>query len=244
MQFNTHATNNDLVSDCKFLITGSYTGTIDYHINDMTRSANNKLSEVASLIMKHDNRWEFDDDNFETLPIGTTDLVAGQQDYEIAVADFLNIQEVQIKDDKGNWIVIQPVDRNKGKAQRLSDLEEEDGLPLYYDKLGSSIFLYPKPAAGNVTATQGLRVRFQRNPSYFLTTDTTKEPGFPRIFHRIVSIGMALDYCLSNELSNKLERLKMEEVAIRESIEDYYTERNKDEQLKMSLNNDDNDIVY
>jgi len=45
MVYNSHATNQDLVSDIKFLLTGSATGTIDYGINDITRSCN-RLSEV------------------------------------------------------------------------------------------------------------------------------------------------------------------------------------------------------
>ena len=244
MQFNTHATNNDLVSDCTFLITGSYTGTIDYHINDRTRSANSALNEVVSTIMMADNRWEFEDDNHEDIAIGSTNLVAGQQDYEIEAGDFLSISEVAVKDDQGYWKVLSSVDRNKGTAQTLADLEHDDndGLPLYYDKMGNSIFLYPKPKAANVTSSSGLRIKFQRIPSYFTTTDTTKEPGYNPIYHRLISLGMAIDYCISNELSNKLEILKREKEGMMTQLIDSYVERNKDEQLQMRLNNDDNDI--
>jgi hypothetical protein len=244
MQFNTNVNHNDLVSDCTFLLTGSYNGTLDYEIEDMTRSANSKLNEIVSLIMRADNRWEFDDENFETIPIGKSNLVAGQQDYEVLADDFLNIQEVLVKGSDGNWKVLDPLDRNEGNAQKLTDLEKDsnNGMPIYYDKMGSSIFLYPKPSAAKVTTTLGLKVIFQRTPSYFAIDDTTKEPGFLKTSHRAISLGMAIDYCLANELDNKLERLKREDETMRVAIEGYYANRNKDEQTRMTLNNDD--ITY
>lgn len=237
MQFNSETNNNDIVSDCTFLITGSYNGTIDYHINDRTRSANNKLNSVVSLILRADNRWQFDDDNFENLPEGTTDMVSGQQDYEIPVSDFLTILEVLVKDQNGDWKVLDAIDRNKGKAQDLADLESDDnnGLPLYYDKSGSSLYLYPKPSGTYTTLSGGLKVRFQRNPSYFTVTDTTKEPGIAKPFHRSISIGMATDYCLANGLIQKLQLLKEEDARMSESIVEHYSSRNRDEQPKMRL---------
>src|SRR5687768_314273 len=146
MQFDGHSTNDDIVSDITFLLTGRYDGSVDYHINDITRNINRRFDELVGVILRADGRWQWDDNNQTTLPIFTDNLVAGQNDYEVSAASFLNIFEVAVKKADGKWQVLKPVDRNKGKAQALQDLEDsDDGLPEYYDKIGNSLILYPAP---------------------------------------------------------------------------------------------------
>ena len=75
---------------------------------------------------------------------------------------------------------------------------KKDGLPMYYDKQGSSLLLYPAPAAGNVTLTAGLKVFFKRTADNFTlaqVTTGTKEPGFVSTCHMILAYKAALPYC-------------------------------------------------
>ena len=229
-----------LVKDIKFLITGSSAGTLDFSDVDIADSINRHLDNVVSTILKADGRWQWDDNNFTTLPIGTTTLVAGQQDYEISGANFLNISEVSVLDNNGVWQALTAIDR-KGKAQTLLDEEKisNNGLPKWYDKMGNSILLYPKPAADKVTLSAGLKVVSQRKAGYFISTDTTKTPGFAPIYHRILSIGAAIDYCLANGLSQKKSELEVEKIKMEQGIIEFYADRSKDDQPRIKLQQED-----
>lgn len=201
-----------------------------------TRLLNEGLNEVTSLILKSDGRWQFDDSNNTDLPIGTTDLVttAGseQQDYSFAVTH-LKILGVEILDSDGNWRTLTPIDQVDLMDNSVTDFLKTPGLPLYYDKLGASVFLYPKPLASTVTETAGLKVRFQRPPSYFVYTDTTKVPGFNSLYHGLVALIACRDYALSKPMkiaSGLVERVKL----MKDELAENYTLRNKDERINIS----------
>lgn len=241
MQYNNTTTQQGIVQDIKFLLTGKYNGSIDYEDEDILRNVNARLDQVVSEIMRADGRWEFDDNNFDTLPIGTTTLVDGQQDYEISVGDFLNVHELSVKDINGNYQELKPVDRNKGTAQELLDLEKtsNNGLPRFYDKMGNTILLYPKPSASKVTLSEGLKVVFQRQPSYFVSGDTTKSPGFASPYHRLLSVGAAIDWTFPNEAERKRVTLQAEWDKLMAGLIDYYADRSKDEQPRIRLEHED-----
>ena len=194
-------TYTSIVSDIKFLITGSSTGTLDYSVADICSNVNNWYNRVVSLIMRADSRWEWDDDNYETLPVATTNLVSGQADYNIASSTFLNLIRLEMKDQSGNAIFLNPISYEDKKGVAMTEWQKTNGTPHSYDKVGNSFILYPTP---NYSSTAGLKAYFQRVPSYFESDDTTKTPGFNPLFHRLLSVGPAYDYCLSNGLTTKL----------------------------------------
>ena len=109
------------------------------------------------------------------------------------------------------------------------------GMPQKYDKIGNSIFLYPKPSSSYVTLAKGLKAYFQRNVTYFTTTDTTKEPGFAAPFHRILSVGAAYDYCLANGMPDKMKSLEKEIAKIESGLITFYSQRDRDEKVTMRL---------
>ena len=235
-QFSGHATNQDIVSDVRWLISGSPTGATDYGINDLTRNVNRWYDRIVSLIMKADGRWEFDDDNYETLPVSTTNLVSGQADYNIASASFLNLIRVEIKDSSGNGIFLEPISYEDRRGVAMTEWAKTNSTPQYYDKVGNSIVLYPTP---NYSSTAGLKVYFQRIASYFAYDSTTKEPGFAPIFHRLLSLGAAYDYCLLNSLNNKMVILSNEITKMETALIEYYSQRSKDEQPRIRLAKED-----
>lgn len=239
MQFNSHATNLDIISDIKYWLTGSATGTTDFGINDMTRSVNEYLNEIVSLILKCDGRWEWDDNNFTTLPVATTNLVSSQADYGISAADFLNIIRVEIKDPSGNGIQLEPISYEDKQGVAMTEWAKTNGTPTNYDKVGNSIILYPTP---NYASTSGLKIYFQRLPSYFAYDDTTKTPGFNPLYHRYLSMGAAADYCSINGMPDKYSMLMAKMADIRQRIVDDYSKRSRDEHLHMSVGKDGYDI--
>src|SRR5206468_3441721 len=128
--------------------------------------------------------WQFDDDNYTTLPEGTTNLVSGQSDYSFA-ATFLDVDWVKVKDAGGNWQMLDPIDQSQ-VDQALENYLITNGMPEMYDKVGDSVRLYPAPATASVTLTAGLKIGFKRTGSLFAATDTTKVPGFASPYHVIL----------------------------------------------------------
>jgi hypothetical protein len=96
--------------------------------------------------------------------------------------------------------------------------------------------LYPTP---DYSSTAGLRAYFKRDASYFAVTDTTKEPGFNPQFHRIISMGAALDYCLFAGMTNKFTLLQGEIAKLEEALINFYANRSKDEHPRMRVFNED-----
>lgn len=228
MVFSDTSTKLGLIQDCEQLLFGNY-GEISSNTNrlyDFTARLNRSLDKAVSKILSVDGRWQFDDSNYTDLPIGSTDLVSGQSDYTLSVAH-LDIIKVLAKDSAGNLRVIVPIDENDPIGIRYLNetTTQEVGIPQFYDKKGSSIFLYPAP---NYASSGGLVVHFQRGPSYFAYTDTTKTPGFASIFHRYVSLDAALDYAISKQLPQAANLATLVK-DMEQEMQDFLSKRSKDE---------------
>ena len=222
MQYSDPTTKQGLVQDTDFLV-----GTDDdsYPIAQKTRNFNNNYDKVASLIMRSDGKWEWDDNNFNTLPVGTTDLVANQPDYEVSDADFLEILRVEIVQQNGDFLFANPISYEDRFGVAMTEWQKTPGQPMFYDKVGNSLVLYPTP---NFDYVGGLRVYFKRNPSYFAVSDTTKEPGFARTYHRLLSYYTAIDYAIANSLDKKLATLYGEVVKMEKALQDFFASRARD----------------
>lgn len=188
--------------------------------NEYIRNANFALDSVLRKVYQVDGKWQHDDANNTTFPIDTTNLVAGQGDYGLP-ASIWRIHRVRVKNSDGKYITLKPLDR----AQVNDDLESATGVPEAYDKLGSGILIYPAP---NYSATAGVEVTYQRGSSYFLTTDTTKEPGIPPIFHRYISLYPARDYCATNEQGTQLAVVQNAIQALDQEVMELYSTRDRD----------------
>jgi hypothetical protein len=194
MQFNDSSGGQGIVQDVYFNV---HANSTTYLIADLTRNANAALDKVVSLILGADGRWQFDDKNSTDLPIGTTNLVANQQDYSFDT-EYLVILDVICSDQNGNDIRLIPIDNaDLGKEEALTQFMNVAGTPQYYDKVGDSILLYPKPS---YSYTGGLKAYFQRKISYFSTSDTTKEPGFAKHLHKYISLFASYEYARTKGL--------------------------------------------
>ena len=229
-------TYTQLSNDVKFWIAGDSTKTIDFTAADIVSSINAYYNEVVSIILSSDNRWEWDDNNFTTLPVSTANLVSGQRDYGITAATFLDLIRLEMKDSSGNWIQLKPISYSDKRGTAMTEWAKTDGTPHSYDKVGNSFILYPTP---NYSSTAGLKVYFQRPPSYFANDDTTKVPGFNPLYHRYLSMGAATDYCVVNDMTNRLKILLPKMADMRERIIDDYSRRSRDEHIKMKLRGED-----
>lgn len=237
MVYNDTSTNQGILQECESLLFDNQYGAITSNtslVQTFTRYANRALDRIVSLIMDADSRWQWDDNNNTDYPIATALLVSGQKDYAFSITQ-LNIARVEAQDSNGNYQRLLPIDVND-IITSVNSFENANGSPVFYDKLANSIFLYPTPSYSTVNdideEAQGLKIWFQRGANYFATTDTTKEPGFVSLFHRLVPLWMSYDYAFSRQLP-LADNLMMEIEKLEDQMQDFFLLRQKDEHKTM-----------
>lgn len=233
MQFSDPITNGGIVEMARRL---TNTDENTYPINNLTADINSVYADYVSIILASDTRWEWDDANFTTFPIATTDLVSGQRDYQFNQT-FLKILKVLVmQPDNNQFIELTEIDSQdsisnlEALSMNVNDIASNQGTPDAFDLIADSIRLQPIP---NYSQTAGLKVFFQRYESSFLPTDTTKEPGFPHPFHVGLAFGAAHLFALANTLP-QVDRLKQEDLACREGMKEYFSQRNKAERPRIT----------
>ena len=198
----------------------------------VVNSANDRLDKIMSYGISADRRFQLDDSNHTKLPIGVTDLVAGQADYSF------------LSDEQGNRIItitrlsLVDIVTNQEQLLQVTNIKDVnydsysygvlDGTPTKYDKIADNIVrLNYKPVAADV-AKYKLKFYFQRSPSYFAATDTVKEPGFANELHRGIVIQAAYDAAFTLGLQNV--NFLAEELAKEDQVmATYFSNRNSDE---------------
>lgn len=238
MTFNDTTNLNGLIQECETLVFGGNYGAISGNTNllkTFTRLINNGLDEITVMLLGADGRWQYDDTNYSDYPIATTNLVDSQQDY-VLDASHIKITGVEILDSEGNYYPIEPIDEMDIQDRDMATTEflEEAGMPRYYDIKSNSLFLYPKPSSTDVTTTNGLKVYFQREPSYFIYTDTTKKPGFASIFHDIPALFACAKYAKANSMTEKAREMDAMVARRLEDMQEFFRDRNVDDKLRIT----------
>jgi hypothetical protein len=196
-----------------------------YTVGEKTLNVNRWYDRATSLIIQSDGRWQWDDSNRTTLPIATTNLVAGQADYSLKT-DYIELERVEIMNSAGVFYEVKPYDISDVNCGPFQPATGTTGNPTLYDKNGNSIIFNVPPS---YSQTGGIRIYFKRIASYFLVSDTTKEPGFNPIFHRYLALGAAYDFALARDLPQE-ERLFREIQITEKAIQEEYQIRDKTEQ--------------
>ena len=208
MQFNDTTNRTGLIQECEFwtnLGVGGISGD-SVQLAEFTRLINNAgYDEVLPIVLSNDAKWQWDDPNHTDHPIATTDIVLGQPDYSF-VADehensILEIDELFAKDPTGVWHKLHAVDsKTDSHTERIFAQNTTNiGTPKRYDKLGTAIWLDPVP---NYEMTGGIRAVFKRSPVYFTDADTTKTPGIPQPFHRLLAMIPSRDWVAVHKPEN------------------------------------------
>ena len=227
MVFSSSANQNGIVEQARNLMGVDST---QYPTQKIVNSTNSWLDVVTGYAIGADRRFQFDDTNHTALPIGTTNLTAGQSDYSFLTDEqgntILNLTRIDILDSDGLYRQLQPIDQGNLDGIALDEWNKTNDKPVYYDKIADNIIrLYPTPAT---SVTAGLKFYFQRTPSYFVAADTTKAPGVPPLLHRGFVIASAYDGALAMGLNNQ-QALFIELQREREKMEEYFTHRETDE---------------
>jgi len=204
------------------------TDSTSYPTADKVRNLNRHYYKGVSDVLRTQGRQQFHDSiNLNVLPEKVFTLVDGQRQYALP-ADLLKLWAIEIKDASGNSFRLKEIDLNDPVMQRtITDLMETSGIPRYYDIKGEDMYLYPAPASGQVTLTDGGRVFYTPEIDQFTTADTTQEPALAEPFGRILSIGASIDWLMVNDTS-KVDRWRGEYEQLRAELRQFYSTRNKD----------------
>lgn len=197
MQYNSHATNQDIVTMANKLVKTSNTA---FPVEEKTLYANEACRIIWSWIHESYGGWLYDDKNNTDLPEATATLTSGQNSYTIPT-EASYILGVGVKDTGGTWHKLNPI-----TIEQIQDFSSEkafsetDSMPLYYRPVGNTIEIYP---ASNYTQSASLGLWYTRDISAFASTDTTKTPGFDTVHHEAVPTYIALQYARINQLDVK-----------------------------------------
>jgi len=225
MKINTpYNTHDSLYHDTLSFV--GISDTSQYPIVQFIRNANSWYRKADSWVWEAAGTWEFDDSNWTDLPVATSTLVDGQQDYTLP-STARKIDRAEVLDASENYQKLIPFDKSQiGDA--MDEFMETDGLPKYYDLVGNSILLYPAPATASVTVAKGLQLYFVRDISEFGVTDTSTEPGFDNHFHRIVSLGASYDFCLANGIDDRKKDVRGEIEQLHSELKEHYGFTNRE----------------
>lgn len=223
MQFSDTASNTGLCQDIDFMC---HTDTTSYPLKDKARNMNTWYRKTVSWIREAPSGWQYDDSNLTDLPIYLTTLVttsgSEQSDYELP-STAQKIERVEVLDNNNDYQLVKPMDKEQVTTEAMSEFRETPGIPRFYDLLGRSVILYPKPGASFTTTTSGLKLHVARDVDSFVATDTTQEPGFASNFHRILSLGASFDFeedtVKKNFFLGQIRELK-------EELVEFYSTRN------------------
>ncbi len=191
-----------------------------------TNYFNEAYSRYVTVAMKSDGKWQFDDNNYTDYPAAVTNLVANQQDYQF-LTTFLNIIAVEVQNASGVWYTLSEVDEQEMSNDHVSMSQRfiVPSQPWMFDRKANSIFLLPAP---NYNKTGGLKVKYQRPPSYFIYTDTSKVPGFAETFHEYLANYAIWKYAASKGMPFANTFKNMVDQAEQIEIPDFYSKREKD----------------
>lgn len=217
----------DLDTDARRL---TKTNAYSYPTDELTSSENRALERVTSLIREAEGRWQWDDSNETDFPIATTALVADQQDYSLEGTSHFRIERVEVQDEDGGWHKLASMDQADVYDEALTSFLNTAGTPAYYDKVGNSLFLYPKPSYSQAAS---LKLYHERGPDYFMESDSSKSPGFNPLFHRLISLWAAYDYAFINQLESA-DSLQGQIALMEDQLSEYYARRDRDEHIRLT----------
>lgn len=208
--------------------TGTQTSTTSsYTLAQKTLDINNAYVNFISLASKAAGKQQIDDTNNSTLPLLLSNLVSGTANYSFKVDEasptnqVLQLQKLRIKDANGKWTdYLTQIDKI---SVDISQFQDVTGTPEYYDLIGDNVVFYPTP---NYNSTDGIEFTVTRTPVYFLTSDTTKKPGIPDMFHEYLVLRPAYFFCVAKGLPQAVAYRDMM-LLMEKEIQHYYSNRNK-----------------
>lgn len=239
MTFSDTTAKNGAIQTCEF-----WTNLGDAGISGdatllkvFTARINEAFDRLMPFLLSWGSVLKWDDLNQTDLPIGTFNIVSGQSDYTIATddnsLDILNITNVQILPSATATVYMDVKEMTMDDPyaiHAMAPASTDTGTPTHFLKRGNTIHFWPQP---NYSVTSGGKIFFEREQSYFVSTDTTKEAGIPKPFHGLLPLYASYDWLLVNkpanaELITRIEaQISRRERELRDAISGRFPAREK-----------------
>lgn len=192
---------------------------------------NNTVSRLWGLIFQAYGGWVYDDSNQTDLPQAYTNLVADQRRYSLP-SYALSVLRVDVTDASGLVRRLKPLPQERITQTGVADFLPDSGPPMYYRLMDSELEIFP---ASKVAVTDGLEIFFERDSVQFVSSDTTKTPGFASPFHYLVPIGASIDHLRSKQATSAvLKELKEDMKEGETKLVAYYNKRWRDLRPKIA----------
>jgi hypothetical protein len=202
MELSDTTNYTGLIQDMVFLLTGNSADTLaDFTTVDRKRTINKWYQKSTAFILEAMDGWKFHGD------WATADTVADQDEYTFP-STILHIDRVEIKYSSGtnDYILARPVDERTEKlAMANADDIHTETNPVYHKPDELSLVFDPTP---DEAITDGIKVWYTKEVTELSSDDD--EPVIAEPFHRILSMGAALDYAISHNMSEKIIVLRRE----------------------------------
>lgn len=247
MVFSDTTNKNGIIQRCE-----QWTGLGDAVISGdttlikiFTAAVNEAFDELMPLILSYSAKGRWDDTNNTDFPIGKFDLVSGQNDYSVktdgSVLRILRVFDVQFlaSATATDYTTLTKMTLEDDRAlHAMAPTSADTGIPTHWLERDNVIFLYPKP---NYSATNGVKIFYEREQSRFVSTDTTKEPGIPVPFHNLLVYITAHAWLIVNKQANTvlISRLETKITAGKGHLSDLISARNP-QQSKMTASAESN----
>jgi len=210
-----------------------YTGLDEniFSASDRLVSVNIAYDKLHSIILESQDEWDFDDSNYDDLPIAFTNLTASQGTY-LLPDTLYKTNKIEINYGSG-LVKAMPLDLNETNLSESEVLERVSVDKPYYRIFGRTIKFYPTPTAD---VTSGIQVYYDREVESFTDADVTtgtKEPGFDRLFHDYIAIQASIDAGIRFNTVNKVDLSNLL-VEMEGRISKFYGDRNVARKYKIT----------
>lgn len=167
--------------------------------------------KVVTMIIDSQDTSDFDDMNRSGYATLSTDLVANQRDYRFGVSNgVIEVKRVDVSYDGTTSYKSTPVDSTNFEQGLI---EGETQIDTYYSQSSpahdwkyNALFLYPKPTAsiGSIVVEVSRTAKDIDSSTY---TTGTATPGFDENFHPMIPYGMAMEYFVSNGMTEQATQM-------------------------------------
>ncbi len=218
LAFSDTTNKNGVIQRCEIacgLGDGGISGNTTL-LKQFTGIINSWYQKVVTMILASQTDWDWDDigttdgttPTQSNYPIATFPLQTAQRDYPLgASVKFLKLKRVDCTYDGTNWYkadafdsgAFNPVPRiGMGNDLLLDAQVFSDFTQPKYDVRALSLFIYPMPTAAQTAAGAKVRIEFTREPSEFVSTDTTKTLGIDTPFQPMIPLGASYEWTSIN----------------------------------------------
>lgn len=229
MVFSATTTKDGLIQDCEFWTNLGDTGISGDAtlLKVFTSRLNQSFDRLMPKLLPFLKFLGWDDTNTTGTPTKSANIVSGTGSYQTLIdsnsLDVLVITDVAILQSSSatNYAKLERITLDDDRAALIiSPNTSNSGIPSAYVVMNKTVYFDVIP---NYSATNGIKVFFSREQSRFVSTDTTKEPGFPVPFHNLLSLYASYDWLLVNKPDNTALLTRLEaEISRREGeLEDW-----------------------